>query len=55
MMIIDPPSPFAPVAEWRAFLAELRAIKDPDDMVRQAIAEAEAIIATKEEPIRPIE
>lgn len=54
-MIIDPPSPFAPVAEWRAFLAELRAIKDPDQAVLDAIAEAEAIIATAEAPTRPTE
>lgn len=53
-MIIDPPTPFAPLSEWQDYLAELRAIKEKTDQVRAAINEAEAIIAEKEAPTRPI-
>lgn len=45
-MIIDPPSPFAPLSEWKEYLDELRDL-DGDDQVRAAIVEAEAVIAEK--------
>ena len=47
MMIIDPPSLFAPKDEWRAHLKELRAaaIVHPDDRdLADAIREAEAVL-----------
>lgn len=44
-MFIDPPSPFAPLTEWQAFLAEMKAIDEPNDDVRAAIANAERVIA----------
>lgn len=53
-MIIDPPTPFAPLSEWKAYLVELRRIEPKTDQVRAAIDEAEAIISTKEAPTRPI-
>jgi hypothetical protein len=46
-MIIDPPTPFAPLADWQEYLAELRRIKPKTDQVRAAIDEAEAVIAEK--------
>jgi len=48
--LIDPPDRFSgTLDEWRAFLASMRAIKDPDDQVRDAIADAEAVIAAWEQ------
>lgn len=39
--LIDPPSPFAPVEEWRAFLAELDAAEDPSaPEIQRAIRQA---------------
>lgn len=46
-MIIDPPTPFASLQDWKDYLAELRRITDPDDQVRDAIEDAEAVIAEK--------
>lgn len=48
--LIDPPSPFAPLDEWRAYLAELRLGQDeePSDDLAQAIADAEQHIAANE-------
>lgn len=43
MMIIDPPSPFDPVDEWKAYLVNLRTLEQTDQ-VKEAIAEAEAWI-----------
>lgn len=43
--IVDPPSPFAPADEWRAFLAEMRAAPrgdQVDHMTRLAEAVVEA-------------
>lgn len=43
MILIDPPSPFAPEKDWRAFLAEMEDLaKDhPDDeLVKQHLEEA---------------
>ena len=47
--LIDPPTPFSPIEEWRAFLLELESIWKPDDaqvleailMARQMIDELE--------------
>lgn len=47
-MIIDLPSPFAPRAEWIAFLAEMEAllVDNPDDAdVIAAIVEARATLS----------
>lgn len=44
---IDPPTPYAPLAEWVAFLAEMRATRPQTEAVKQAIAEAEAMVAEK--------
>lgn len=52
-MIIDPPTPFASLSEWKNYLDELRAIEPKTDQVRAAIDEAEAVIAEKEAPTRP--
>jgi heme oxygenase len=45
MTIIDPPSPFDPVQKWQEFLAELKAIQNPDQSVLEAITEAQQMIA----------
>lgn len=39
--LIDPPSPFAPLEEWRVFLKELKSIPDKNAEVLAYIAEAE--------------
>lgn len=39
--IIDTPSPFAPLDEWREYLAELKTIKPRDDEIARLIEEAE--------------
>jgi len=44
-MLIDPPSPFATLAEWEAFAQEMRALDAPE--AREALAEAEKVIAEK--------
>jgi len=48
-MIIDPPTPFAPLAEWQRFLAEMKRLAKTTPaasaQVAQAIALAEAAIA----------
>lgn len=49
--IIDPPSDFAPVAEWRAHLKDLRRLRrsDPSDPdLRAAEKEAEAALRRAE-------
>jgi len=48
--LIDPPSPFAPLADWQEFLIEVRRLADADvpdvaPEVVDAIREAEAAIA----------
>lgn len=46
--IIDPPSPFAPLADWRTFLASMEAAKrgDPANVDYDPyIAQAKAVIA----------
>jgi len=48
MMIIDPPSPFAPIAEWEQFLREMQALKSNDVDVLNAIAEAKRVISEKQ-------
>lgn len=43
MIIIDPPSPFAPDKEWREFLSEMEELEKahPDDeLVKQHLEEA---------------
>lgn len=45
--LIDPPSPFDTLDAWRTFLVEMKAIRDPDDLVKQTIADAEKIIADR--------
>lgn len=42
--IIDPPSPFSPVGEWRDFLAEMETLDQDDPGVKDAIAEARRMI-----------
>jgi hypothetical protein len=43
--LIDEPSPFAGLAEWEAFLSDVRKIKPRTDDVREAIATAEKRIS----------
>jgi len=50
MRMIDPPSPFASLEDWVKFLAEMQAIEPKDDDIREAIAEAEQMIAEKQNP-----
>lgn len=47
--IIDPPGPFAPADEWRAFIEELKKLP-ADEEVDQAIADAEESLALVEAP-----
>lgn len=37
-MFIDPPSPFSPIKEWRAFLAKMEAVMDPSSYAAADIA-----------------
>lgn len=46
--LIDPPSDFAPVEDWRAHLASLKEIDDPDEVVLRAIKKAENRIAEED-------
>jgi hypothetical protein len=51
MMIIDPPSPFSALSEWRAFLEEmleLRKTHPDDEMLQEHIDMAHREIAGKE-------
>lgn len=50
--IIDGPSTFAPIEEWREYLAELKKLGDSPEVSR-AISEAEATIAAKKETEPP--
>lgn len=45
--LIDPPSPFAPLEDWQAYLARLTAAnaESPDPQIEQAIKAAERHIA----------
>jgi hypothetical protein len=45
--LIDPPSPFSPLIEWLAFLAELETLPRADPGVRDAMEEARRTIAFK--------
>ena len=51
MMIIDPPSPFAPLEEWQLFLREMEDTVPQNDedreQVEAAITEAKAQIAQR--------
>lgn len=38
--LIDPPSPFDPIGEWRSYLAELERIRPRTGDIERAIAEA---------------
>lgn len=38
-MFIDPPSPFAPIEEWREFLVEMESIMDPSSYAAADIAD----------------
>lgn len=42
--LIDPPSPFASLAEWKEFLADLRKAKPQTVEIKAAIREAEQMI-----------
>jgi len=42
---IDPPSPFAPVSEWRAYLSRLQAVDPRTPEIEDAISEAEKHLA----------
>lgn len=45
-MIIDPPSPFAPLAEWENFLRSMESCNDPDHPdIRAALQDAHEAIA----------
>lgn len=46
--LIDPPSPFAPIDEWRKYLADLRRIRQKTEQIKEAIAEAESHIAERD-------
>jgi hypothetical protein len=46
LRLIDPPSPYAPVTRWRAFLSELRAMPQ-DQQVRLEIKHARQMLALK--------
>jgi hypothetical protein len=51
MILIDPPTPFDTLAEWKAFLAEMKSLEPSEadkPEVLAAIAEAEETIAEKE-------
>ena len=48
MHFIDPPSPFAQLQEWKDHLADLRAIKEPDEQVKEHIETAEKYIKAHE-------
>lgn len=44
--LIDPPSPFAPAEEWRAFLAEMEAAEDQSaPEIQRAIRQAREHLA----------
>lgn len=45
---IDPPAPFAPIAEWRKFLDEMRQLPQAQEVL-SAIGEAEDRIAREED------
>lgn len=42
---IDPPSPYAPLADWEAFLTAMLKVRPQTKQIQQAIAEAERQIA----------
>lgn len=49
-LLIDAPTPFAPLSEWTAFLAELQDLAKehgPTPQIDAAIREAETMIAEK--------
>ncbi len=46
---IDPPSPFAPLAEWEDHLKAMKKISPRDDQARAAIAEAEKEIQERKD------
>lgn len=46
--MIDTPSPFADLATWKAFLADIQAIEPRTFEVKAAIREAEKVIADRE-------
>ena len=51
--LIDPPTPFAPIEEWRAFLLDMEAIAKPNDaQVREAILMASQMIDELERELR---
>ncbi len=45
--LIDPPSPFDPIEEWKKFLEQMRELPQDDEGVQAAIEEAEREIALK--------
>lgn len=47
VVLIDPPSPFAPLAEWETFAAEMEKIKDTHAGAAEHLAEAQEVIAQK--------
>ena len=51
--LIDPPTPFSPIEEWRAFLLEMEAIGKPNDaQVREAILMARQMIDELERELK---
>jgi hypothetical protein len=51
MMIIDPPSPFAPVREWTEFLAEMEALVAAgkgDEIISDYVETAKAEVSRRQ-------
>lgn len=42
--LVDPPSPFAPRAEWERFLAEMKRLDQSDPAVIYGLSEAKKIL-----------
>ncbi len=51
--VIDSPSPFAPLPEWRRFLTRLERLPQDDDGVRFALESAQRRIAEFETDTSP--
>lgn len=51
-MIIDTPSPFAPVEEWQTYLMELKSLKPQSLDIKVLIREAEQTIRDRQQAAR---
>lgn len=52
MAFIDPPSPFAPLEEWQAFLEEMQSVETRTPQIQEAIDEAKAMTSSLEIGVR---